>query len=48
MTYSVVWQTQAEQNLADIWLAASDRNTIFSTANRLDQYLSRDPLHHGR
>ena len=44
MTFAVSWTDQAEQDLADIWLNASDRPAVVKAGAWLDRQLSRDPL----
>jgi hypothetical protein len=45
--YTVVWSPDAEQELADIWNKAADRESVASAANFLDRELARDPGHVG-
>lgn len=47
MKYTVIWTTQAEQHLAAVWLAASDRNAVTIAAHELEQDLQRDPIRLG-
>lgn len=47
MTYTVVWKPNARDRLAEIWIAAADRNAVTSAANRIDGQLRRDPHNHG-
>jgi plasmid stabilization system protein ParE len=47
MNFSVVWTRRAENELAAIWLTASDRNAVTQAAHRLDQRLANDPLNEG-
>jgi hypothetical protein len=42
MKYTVVWLLQAENELADIWNNASDRQAVADAADRIDWHLSRD------
>ncbi len=44
MKYQVIWQNIAEEELAAIWLASPDRNTVSSAAAWFDSRLSRLPL----
>jgi len=44
MKYTVVWTTTAENELAQIWLDASDRQQVSDAANRLERELKRDPI----
>ncbi len=43
MTFAVEWLEEAEQQLADIWLNASDRQNVTEAARRVEQTLKRDP-----
>lgn len=43
MRYTVIWTDTAEQNLAELWMAALDRNAMNSAANIVDQLLAEDP-----
>jgi len=43
MKYSIVWQSRAEQDLAALWLSASDRSEINSACNRIEQLLQNRP-----
>ncbi len=45
--YTVIWQTVAENELAELWLAASDRRAITLAASTLDAALSVRPLRLG-
>ena len=47
MNYTVVWLPDAEQELADIWLNASDPDLVTQVAHEIDQQLLRDPLNAG-
>ena len=44
MTYGVIWQTVAENELAAIWIASADRDAVAAAAEWLEGRLSRDPL----
>jgi len=48
MNYQVEWTPAAEQDLADVWNAAADRNAVTAAADWLDRHLARDPLHFGQ
>lgn len=48
MNYQVDWIPAAEQDLAALWNATSDRNEITVAAEWLDDHLARDPLHLGQ
>ena len=39
MIYTVVWTRLAERRLAQIWLAASDRQAVTTAANQMDALL---------
>lgn len=41
--YTVVWNQNALDQLAEIWAAASDRNAVSAAAQAVDQVLSDDP-----
>ena len=43
MRYTVIWLPGAEQELADIWLAAVDRRIVTRTAHTIDLLLRHDP-----
>jgi hypothetical protein len=45
--YTVEWTTPAEDQLADIWLAASDPVAVTTATAAIDALLARDPLGHG-
>jgi len=36
----------AEQELAEIWLGAQDREDVTEAANMIDQVLASEPLNH--
>ena len=44
MNWTVLWLPSAEQDLASVWLNASDRNAVAAAADELDRRLQRDPL----
>ena len=46
MNYSVVWLPSTEQELAEEWMSAPDRNAVTAASHALDRDLARDP--HGR
>jgi hypothetical protein len=46
--YTVEWTPEAENQLALIWLRASDRAAITAAQNQADRLLARDPHGHGR
>jgi plasmid stabilization system protein ParE len=47
MKFSVVWTPTAQDDLARIWLQASDRSAVSSAAQTIDQALERDPQEQG-
>jgi hypothetical protein len=47
MKYRVFWTLVAEQRLAGVWLASTDRNAVTRAAHRLEERLRVDPLHTG-
>ena len=47
MRFTVTWHPSAEQELAEIWLRATDRSSVTQVANEIDQSLASDPLAHG-
>ena len=40
--YTVVWVRSAQDELAELWLSASDRNVITAAARAIDEELSED------
>lgn len=42
MTFTIIWTPAAEQELAAIWLAASDRTAVTSAADAIDRLLRRN------
>jgi hypothetical protein len=47
MNYDGIWVPAAERDLINIWLAATDRNSVTECAHLLDQQLGRNPLDFG-
>lgn len=47
MTYRVEWTTEAENDLATLWNAATDRAAITTASAWLDRHLVSDPLRFG-
>lgn len=41
--YQVFWHAAAEQQLAAIWMAASERTEVAAAVNACDQSLRQDP-----
>ena len=44
MSYKVTWRPSAEQQLAGLWVNASDQNDVGAAADRIDDLLERGPL----
>lgn len=44
MTYVVYWTNEADDQLADLWLKASDRADVTAASHRIEAALSRDPF----
>jgi hypothetical protein len=47
MNYRVEWAPRAEQQLAAVWVAATDRGAVTAAAHWLDDELARGPLRLG-
>jgi len=47
MRFTVTWHPSAERELAEIWIAATDRQAITQAAHVIDQHLASDPLAQG-
>lgn len=47
MNYTVLMTPDAEQELADIWLQATDRDAVTRASNTIDRLLAIDPLNEG-
>lgn len=45
--FTVVWVRDAIDQLAEIWLAASDRDSVTDAANQIDRQLAEKPLVRG-
>ena len=43
MTFRVRWSRETKQQLAGIWLVASDRNAVTRASNSIDKALAKDP-----
>jgi ethanolamine utilization microcompartment shell protein EutL len=43
MNYTVEWLTEAEDQLAEIWLQASDPKAVTASQAEIDRRLARDP-----
>jgi plasmid stabilization system protein ParE len=44
MSFVVNWSRRAEDELADLWVNAQDRNAVTAAANEIERLLARDPL----
>lgn len=44
MSFRVVWETQAENQLANLWMAAADRDAVTSSANEIDEILANQGM----
>lgn len=47
MNFTVRWTRIARDQLATIWLAHNDRNSVTAAAHRIEQLLRRDPVNEG-
>jgi hypothetical protein len=47
MDFTVTWLPDVEQELAEIWLAASDREPVRFAADQIDWQLRRNPQNLG-
>ena len=47
MKYRVAWTEPAEEELAAVWLAATDRSAVTKMTNYYERLLSFDPLNVG-
>jgi hypothetical protein len=47
MRFTVTWIPAAEENLADIWMRAADRQAVTSAAQTIDILLANDPQTRG-
>jgi len=43
MRYTVIWTPDALDQLADVWLRATNRNAVTRAAYQIDQILRDDP-----
>lgn len=48
MSYTVRWRKKAWNDLADIWLNASDQAAVTAASAAIESRLKRDPLRVGR
>lgn len=46
MTWTVTWSPSAENDLAALWLQATNRKAVTTAADRIDQILRTDPYAH--
>ena len=44
MSYEVVWEPVAEDELIDCWLNADNRKTVTRASHHIDRLLEADPL----
>lgn len=42
--YTVVWHENAQNQLAQIWIAANDRSAVTHASYTVDTYLAMDPV----
>ncbi|MBW3596607.1 MAG: hypothetical protein KY475_04960 [Planctomycetes bacterium] len=47
MKFTVLWTEEAEDELAEIWIAAADRTAITVAANQIDATLRNDATQQG-
>jgi len=47
MTFTVTYKPSAEQELANLWLTAPNRQVVADTANRIDDLLKSAPFDQG-
>ncbi|HET6575498.1 MAG TPA: hypothetical protein VFG68_17985 [Fimbriiglobus sp.] len=47
MNFTVIWLPLAQNELAQVWLDATDRNAVTAASNRIDQRLAADPVSEG-
>jgi SpoVK/Ycf46/Vps4 family AAA+-type ATPase len=43
MSYTVVWMSAAEEQLAEIWINAADKAALTLVVNQIDAIIDRDP-----
>ncbi len=43
MKYTVIWMPKAQDELAELWLQASDRADVTAAANDIERLLERTP-----
>ncbi|MHC4176588.1 MAG: type II toxin-antitoxin system RelE/ParE family toxin [Planctomycetota bacterium] len=47
MSYTVVWKPAAEEELAQLWTDADDRNAVTAAADEIDRLLRSSPHKQG-
>jgi hypothetical protein len=47
MKWTVLWKKDAEDDLTNLWVNASDKAAVTAAANRIDAQLQADPLSTG-
>jgi hypothetical protein len=45
MKYTVVWRPKAEARLAELWMAAADRNEVAQASDDFDRLVAHNPSH---
>ena len=45
--FTVVWNTEIQGHLADIWMVHPDRNAVTSAVHEIDSVLAEDPMGQG-
>ena len=48
MRYTVLWSPEAEDQLAEIWIEAADRNAVTAAQATIDEELAADPETKGK
>lgn len=48
MRYTVIWLPVAKRQLAEIWVASSDRSEVARASHDVDRELTDDPDHKGQ
>lgn len=47
MKYTVIWAPEALDELTQLWIDSSDRQSVTDAANSVDRLLQRDPVLRG-
>ena len=47
MRFTVIWSQVAQNQLAELWLNAADRNAVTQASHQIDQLLAIDPDQQG-